>query len=148
MKKRVMIIGAVSAGKTSLVHALFQDGQLAKKTQALEFRDWVIDTPGEYSENPLYYRCLMATSLEAGILMMVHDATRDRNYFPPGFSLGFPMPAVGVVTKIDHPEADTDKAIRLLREALPEGKIFLTSSLTGEGVSELLEWLNWVSLEI
>jgi ethanolamine utilization protein EutP len=97
--KRVMIIGAVGAGKSTLVKALFGDAQPARKTQALEYHDWIIDTPGEYTENPLYYRSLMATSLEAGLIMLVHDATRDRNYFPPGFAQGFPIPAIGVVTR-------------------------------------------------
>lgn len=135
--KRVMMIGAVGAGKSSLVQALFGDEQPARKTQSLEYRDWIIDTPGEYTENPLYYRSLMATSLEAGMIILVHDATRDRNYFPPGFSQGFPIPAIGVITKADDPRADVQKAVRLLRESLPEGDIFITSALTQQGIAEL-----------
>ncbi|WP_126427841.1 EutP/PduV family microcompartment system protein [Brevibacillus marinus] len=135
--KRVMIIGAVGAGKSTLVKALFGDAQPARKTQALEYHDWIIDTPGEYTENPLYYRSLMATSLEAGLIMLVHDATRDRNYFPPGFAQGFPIPAIGVVTKVDDPQADVQKAARLLRESLPEGEVFFTSALTQAGIAEL-----------
>lgn len=142
MSKRVMIIGAIEAGKSSLVRALFNDEQPARKTQALEYRDWVIDTPGEYSENPMFYRTLMATSLEAGIVVMVQDATRDRNYFPPGFSQGFPQDCVGVITKIDHPNADPERAEAFLRQSLGEGNIFRTSSHTGEGVSELLAFLQ------
>lgn len=135
--KRVMMIGAVGAGKSSLVQALFGDEQPARKTQSLEYRDWIIDTPGEYTENPLYYRSLMATSLEAGMIILVHDATRDRNYFPPGFAQGFPIPAIGVITKADDPRADVKKAVRLLRESLPEGDIFITSALTQQGIAEL-----------
>lgn len=135
--KRVMMIGAVGAGKSSLVQALFGDEQPARKTQSLEYRDWIIDTPGEYTENPLYYRSLMATSLEAGMIILVHDATRDRNYFPPGFAQGFPIPAIGVITKADDPRADVPKAVRLLRESLPEGDIFITSALTQQGIAEL-----------
>lgn len=143
--KRVMIIGAVGAGKSTLVKALFGDEQPARKTQALEYHDWIIDTPGEYTENPLYYRSLMATSLEAGMIMLVHDATRDRNYFPPGFAQGFPIPAIGVVTKVDDPKADVQKAVRLLRESLPEGEIFLTSALTQAGIAELRNRLRDVT---
>lgn len=143
--KRVMIIGAVGAGKSTLVKALFGDEQPARKTQALEYHDWIIDTPGEYTENPLYYRSLMATSLEAGMIMLVHDATRDRNYFPPGFAQGFPIPAIGVVTKADDPKADVQKAVRLLRESLPEGEIFLTSALTQAGIAELRNRLRDVT---
>lgn len=135
--KRVLIIGAVGAGKSTLVHALSDSQEPARKTQTLEFHDWMIDSPGEYSENPLFYRTLMATSLEAGLLILVQDATRERNYFPPGFASGFPIPAIGVLTKLDHPDADQARAEVLLREALPHGEIYLTSSATGEGIATL-----------
>ncbi|USG65539.1 EutP/PduV family microcompartment system protein [Brevibacillus ruminantium] len=142
MKKRVMIIGAIQAGKSSLVKALFNDEQPARKTQALEYRDWLIDTPGEYSENPMYYRTLMATSLEAGAILMVQDATRERNYFPPGFSTGFPQPCIGVITKIDHSTADVSRAERFLRQSLGDAPVFATSSFTREGIAELIEHLK------
>lgn len=142
MTKRVMIIGAIEAGKSSLVKALFNDEQPARKTQALEFRDWVIDTPGEYSENPMYYRTLMATSLEAGIVVMVQDATRERNYFPPGFAQGFPQSCVGVITKMDHPEANLERAEEYLRQSIGDARIFRTSSYTSEGVPELRAFLQ------
>ncbi len=137
MMRRIMIIGAVGAGKSTLVKALFADAGPAAKTQSLVYRDWVIDTPGEYSENPLYYRSLMATSHEAAAVLMVHDATRERNYYPPGFAGGFPIPALGAVTKTDHPNADANRAIALLRQSLPEADIYLTSSASGEGIEAL-----------
>jgi len=136
-RRRVMIIGAVGSGKSSLVLALFGDRGQAAKTQALEFRDWIIDTPGEYSENPFHYKSLMVTAQEAGLLLMVQDATRERNYFPPGFSTGFPIPAIGVITKCDHPDADVPRARELLKQSLVEGEIFVTSAVTGEGIAEL-----------
>jgi ethanolamine utilization protein EutP len=135
--KKVMIIGAVGAGKSTLVKALFGEQQPALKTQSLVYRDWIIDTPGEYSENPLYYRSLMATSHEAAAVLLVHDATRERNYFPPGFASGFPILSLGAVTKTDHPKADPKRAIALLRQSLPNGEIYITSSLNAEGINEL-----------
>jgi ethanolamine utilization protein EutP len=132
-----MIIGAVAAGKSSLVKALFNDGKLAMKTQSLIYRDWMIDTPGEYSENPLYYRSLMATSFEAAAVLMVQDATRERSYYPPMFASGFPVPVIGAITKLDHPLADKNRAIRLLRQSLPSSEIFLTSAATRQGIEEL-----------
>ncbi|WP_282935880.1 EutP/PduV family microcompartment system protein [Paenibacillus sp. RC67] len=135
--KKVMIIGAVGAGKSTLVKALFGESQPAAKTQSLVYREWLIDTPGEYTENPMYYRSLMATSHQAAAILLVHDASRTRNYFPPGFAGGFPIPAFGAVTKTDHPNADPAKAMSLLRQSLPQGEIFLTSSARGEGIEEL-----------
>lgn len=135
--KKVMIIGAVGAGKSTLIKALFGDPGPAVKTQSLTYREWIIDTPGEYSENPLYYRSLMATSHEAAAVLMVHDATRGRNAFPPGFAGGFPVPALGAITKIDHPRANPERASVLLRQSLPEADIFMTSAERGSGVAEL-----------
>ncbi|WP_079910910.1 EutP/PduV family microcompartment system protein [Paenibacillus sp. 32352] len=135
--KKVMIIGAVGAGKSTLVKALFGESGPAVKTQSLVYREWIIDTPGEYSENPMYYRSLMATSHQAAAILLIQDATRTRSYLPPGFAGGFPIPALGAVTKTDHPQADSAKAVALLRQSLPEGDIFLTSSATGEGIEAL-----------
>lgn len=134
---RIMIIGAVGAGKTTLMKALFDEDGPALKTQSLEYRDWVIDTPGEYSENPLFYRSLMATSYEAKFILMVQDATRQRAYFPPGFSQGFPIPTIGVVTKIDHPDAEAAAAQAYLRTSLHEGDIWLVSAITRQGIEAL-----------
>ncbi|KEQ27057.1 EutP/PduV family microcompartment system protein [Paenibacillus tyrfis] len=139
--RKVMIIGAVGAGKSTLVKALMGEQAAAVKTQSLVFHDWLIDTPGEYSENPLYYRSLMATSHQAAAILLIQDATRERNYFPPGFAGGFPIPAIGAVTKIDHPKADPDRAVSLLRSSLPQGEILLTSAAGGEGIAELKELL-------
>lgn len=140
--KKVMVIGAVGSGKSTLVKALFGENDPAAKTQSLVYRDWLIDTPGEYSENPLYYRSLMATSLEAAAVLLVHDATRERNYFPPGFANGFPVPAIGAVTKIDHSKADVERGKALLRQSLPGGDIFLTSATSLQGIEELKRRLH------
>jgi ethanolamine utilization protein EutP len=139
--KKVMMIGAVGAGKSTLIKALFGESEPAAKTQSLTYRDWIIDTPGEYSENPLYYRSLIATSHETAAVVLVQDSARNRNYFPPGFEQGFPVLTIGVVTKIDHPKADIDRAITLLRQSLPEGEIFLTSAASTVGIQRLKERL-------
>ncbi|NOU84284.1 ATP-binding cassette domain-containing protein [Paenibacillus sp. LMG 31460] len=139
--KKVMMIGAVGAGKSTLIKALFGESEPATKTQSLIYRDWIIDTPGEYSENPMYYRSLIATSHETAAVLLVQDATRNRNYFPPGFEQGFPMLTLGAVTKIDHPKADIDRAITLLRQSLQEGEIFLTSAASTVGIQRLKERL-------
>ncbi|WP_152391637.1 EutP/PduV family microcompartment system protein [Paenibacillus guangzhouensis] len=143
-KKRVMLIGSVDAGKSTLLQALFGDELPARKTQSLEYRDWIIDTPGEYTENPMYYRSLMATSFEAGLLLIVQDATARHIALPPGFAGGFPIPAMGVITKLDHPHADLTRAESLIRVALPEGELWHTSSMTKHNIDALRERLTFL----
>ena len=46
---RAMLIGSIGAGKSTLTNALLEDQQDAVKTQSLIYRDWIVDTPGEYT---------------------------------------------------------------------------------------------------
>ncbi|MGZ0085411.1 EutP/PduV family microcompartment system protein [Caldibacillus thermoamylovorans] len=137
-KGKVLVIGPVGSGKSTLTKILLgKEDVPVKKTQSLEYTNWIIDSPGEYSQNPMYYRTLMATALEAKVLLIVQDATRRDSVLPPNFAFGFPLHPIGVVTKIDHPNADIETAIRLLRTVLPVGDIYLTSSVTLAGIKEL-----------
>lgn len=137
MRNRVMMIGPIGAGKTTLTNTLLDVGSSAIKTQTLSYRDWIVDTPGEYMENPFYYRTIMATALEVTHLIFLFDATRSKITFPHGFSQGFSKLPIGVITKSDHPNADLEKAIRILRVALPRGPIVITSALTGKGLNHI-----------
>ena len=44
--KKFMLVGAVSAGKTSLMQAIYGQDLSYQKTQAIDFKDNIIDTPG------------------------------------------------------------------------------------------------------
>lgn len=139
MRNRVMMMGPIGAGKTTLTNALLESETSATKTQTLSYRDWIVDTPGEYMENPYYYKTIMATALEVTHLIFLFDATRSKLTFPPGFSQGFTKLPIGVITKSDHAEADVERAVRILRMALPTGPIVVTSAVTGKGLQHIKE---------
>ncbi|MDU2066130.1 MAG: EutP/PduV family microcompartment system protein [Sporomusaceae bacterium] len=138
---QVMFVGAVGAGKTSLIHALNKDSKKAEKTQSFVFTDGAIDTPGEYAQMPRFYSALMVTAAQASLIVIVQDSRNTRPTLPPGFAGMFSRDSIGVITKIDSPDADRDKArIRLLESGV-KGPIFPVSAFTGEGIEELMDYI-------
>ena len=148
MKSRAMLIGGVDSGKTTLIDALLDREHKPKKikTQALIFDDWIVDTPGEYTENPMYYRNLIATSMEITHVLFLQDATRDKSIFAPGFSAGINKLPIGVVTKADHEDADIEQAIDYLKLAIVQGPIVIASAYTGEGLEEIKDLIGLHSI--
>jgi ethanolamine utilization protein EutP len=147
IKKRIMLAGAVNAGKTTLMRALFhgESPPMKKdKTQSLEYEEHAIDTPGEYTASPFMRGALFATALEADLIVFVQDATTDYIQFPPGFATGFPRRSVGVVTKIDSPEADVERALGIIRNVCVSDPdhIFCVSAKTGEGIGALRAYID------
>lgn len=138
--QKVMLVGPVGAGKTSLIHALQKDPKQAEKTQSIQFYDGAIDTPGEYAQIPRFYSALMVTAMNASVVVIVQDATDFKMNLPPGFATMFSRPVIGVVTKIDVPGIDKGKVKSRLVAAGVKGPIFFISSLTGEGLDELIEY--------
>ncbi|WP_194841466.1 EutP/PduV family microcompartment system protein [Sporosarcina obsidiansis] len=139
MRNKAMLIGAVRAGKSTLTNALLGRKVEAVKTQTLNYYDWIVDTPGEYSENPMFYKNIMATALEVSHVLYLQDATSEKLIFPPGFSMGIPKLPIGVVTKCDRSEADIDRALSMLKTVMNQGPVVITSSVTGVGIDHLKE---------
>ena len=98
--KKIILIGNVACGKTTICQYLNHMEIKYKKTQALEVYNTTIDTPGEYLENRGYLRSLMVTATETDQVVFVQDASRDQFFFSPGQSSAFTLPVAGVVTKI------------------------------------------------
>lgn len=138
--QKVMLVGPVGAGKTSLIHALQKDPTKAQKTQSIRFCDGAIDTPGEYAQIPRFYSALMTTAMQASIVVIVQDATDLKVNLPPGFAAMFARPVIGVVTKIDVPGIDRVKVKSRLLEIGVKEPIFFISSYTGEGLDDLIEY--------
>jgi ethanolamine utilization protein EutP len=136
-KNRAMLIGSIGAGKSTLTNALLGKEVEAVKTQSLIYYDWIVDTPGEYTENPLYYKNIMATSLEVTHVLFLQDATKKKTIFPPGFSTGINKLPIGVVTKADSNSADIDFAINQLKRVIPKGPIVITSAINKIGIEDI-----------
>jgi len=138
----IMLVGPVGAGKTSLINAINNDCNKAEKTSSICFTNGAIDTPGEYAQMPRFYSALAVTATEATLVLMVQDATDCRITLPPGFTAMFPRPVVGVVTKIDAPGADQEKAKDRLLQAGIKEPFFCVSAYTRTGLAELTEYLT------
>lgn len=139
---KIMVVGPVGVGKTSLIYALKKNNAAVRKTQAISFIGGAIDTPGEYAQIPRYYSALMVTSLAADIVLLLSDAADSAVALPPNFAGMFARPVVGVVTKIDLPSADPAKAESRLRQAGVIAPVFPVSAVSGDGISALYQFLR------
>ena len=138
-----MLWGGIGVGKTTLLKALQgSDNLKTLKTQMIEYQGAGIDTPGEYSEMGRLTRHLLSTSADADLLVVVQDATRDSTNFSPNYFHMFRQPTLGVVSKIDAPDANPDRAKALLRRMGVRGDIYCVSAINGTGLSELRQALE------
>jgi ethanolamine utilization protein EutP len=135
--RKIVLVGPSRAGKSTLLRALQGQSGPARKTQAISYTPIATDTPGEYLENPRYYRVLLPSAMEARWVLLIQDATCPRNHFPPNFARGFPGTSVGLITKIDHPEADLARSRRFLESLALTGPVLAVSAYTGEGLAAL-----------
>lgn len=139
--KKLMLIGRTGCGKTTLSQAMQGMALVYRKTQAVRYADWIVDTPGEFSENRRFYSALMASSTGCDIVGLVHDATAAGSIFPPKFALMFNKQAIGIVSKTDLADANIERAEKFLRWAGAE-TIFQTSSLDKTGINTIIAWLG------
>ena len=140
--KKMMLMGSTGCGKTTLCQAIFGLQQEYKKTQAIEVVGTAIDTPGEYLDRKGLFTALIVTAVEADVLLFLQAANDQQFLFNPGQTAAFSVPAVGVVTKIDCAgPREIAQAEELLHLTGVE-RIFRVSVVTGEGMEELLAFLN------
>lgn len=144
-KKRIILIGRSTAGKTTLCQRINHEELKYHKTQTVQvINQNMIDTPGEYLERRYFRGALMVTAADADVIVMVQDATENGSMFPPAYSSTFAKPAVGVVTKQDlATPQQVENAKKYLTEA-GAGEIFVVSSVTGEGVETLVKHLDFL----
>lgn len=143
--RRIIFIGSIGAGKTTLSQALLGEENDYEKTQQIYVRgDSIVDTPGEFLDQHHHKGALMNASAETEVVAFVQSAIDKKFMFPPCYAGSFAKTVVGVVTKVDEAdEEQKQKAIKKLKVAgVPESNIFLVSGITNEGVDKLKEFLD------
>lgn len=138
--KRIIFMGASGSGKTTLCRRLAKQNLKYIKTQAIEFYDDSIDTPGEYMENRHYYSALTVTAADADVIGLVADGTRDMHYLPPGFAAMFAKEVIGIITKVNLAE-NTDCAEAALKSA-GASLIFKVDTPADTGIQKLISYLE------
>ena len=136
-----MLFGRVGAGKTTLRQALLGEEIKYDKTQYVNYLDTVIDTPGEYTERRETSGALALYAYEADVVGLVLSANEPYSIFSPCLTSMVNREAVGIITGIDKPDANVKRVENWLRLAGCK-RIFKVSSITGEGVEELVAFLN------
>lgn len=139
--KKIILVGRSGSGKTTLSQALSGEELSYDKTQYIKRTDGFIDTPGEYAETKMFGGALAIYSYESDVIGLVQNACEPFTLFPPAIVAMANRPVIGIITQIDCEGARVDLA-QLWLENAGCRKIFRISSKTGEGLSELLDYLR------
>lgn len=139
--RKIIFMGRSECGKTSLTQAMRGETITYHKTQYVNAFDVIIDTPGEYAECARLAGALAVYACEADVVGLMLSSIEPYSLYPPCVTGLSPREVVGIVTKIDHRDANIRQASRWLRLAGCQ-KIFYVSAYTGEGIPELLSYLK------
>lgn len=141
--KKLMMMGRVSCGKTTLCQYLMGRELTYHKTQTVQIMGDAIDTPGEYVENRALMRGLTVTAVDADAVLFLQDCTDPECRFSPGQAAMYGRPVIGVVTKTDlAPSSQALEDAKSLLEMAGADPVFFISSYTGEGVPALVDYLE------
>lgn len=145
--KRIAIVGAVGAGKTTLFNALQGNYSLARKTQALKFNDrGDIDTPGEYFSHPRWYHALITTLQDVDTLIYVHAANDIESRLPPGLlDIGSRKHLIVAISKTDLPDANVAAVRQLLDGMGFQAPVFALNGCDPQSVASLENYLSELS---
>ena len=139
--KKIILMGRVGCGKTTLTQALRGSRIQYHKTQYINHYDVVIDTPGEYAETKGLGRALALYSYEADVVGLLISSLEPYSLFPPNVTACSTRPVIGIVTQIHQPGASPERAERWLRLCGCRD-IFHVDAVTGEGVWRIFEYLR------
>lgn len=141
--KKIILMGAVGCGKTSLIQKLRGEALVYDKTQTLEFIDDMIDTPGEYVLHRKFLQSLTVTAADADVVGLVQSVTEQEQIFSQGFGTMYPKTVIGIVTKMDL--AKDEKEVAFVAEQLKGAgaeEIFPISAKNNVGLVALQNFLS------
>ena len=139
--KKLILVGRVAAGKTTLMQRLKGEQISYCKTQYVNYTDTIIDTPGEYAENGELAVALALYTYEADIVGLLITSDYPYNPLPPCCTSTCNREVIGIVTGIDKPDGNPDRAESWLRLAGCK-TVFRISSYTGEGLRDVIAYLD------
>lgn len=139
--KKIVLMGRSECGKTTLTQALKGEKIHYHKTQYINHFDVVIDTPGEYAQTKNLGYALALYSYEADVVGLLIAANEPYSLFPPNITCMVNRDVIGIVTKIDAPDANPKQAERWLRLSGCK-TVFFVNSKANEGVANILEYLR------
>lgn len=139
--KKIILIGRSGAGKTTLTQALKGEEIKYHKTQYVNYFECIIDTPGEYAQTHELGYALALYSYEADVVGLLLSAMEPYSLYPPNITCMVNREVVGIVTQINEPKADPERAARWLRLSGCK-KIFYVDSTVGTGVPDILSYLR------
>lgn len=141
--KNFILIGGVGVGKTSLFNSLLGIKGEANKTQAMVYHnESTVDTPGEFFDNPRFYSAIICSMMDIDTIVYVHQCNNIERKLPHGlFNIYEPKNIIGVISKVDLPDANIDEVIELLRDYGIKNKIFEVSILDEESIADLRNYL-------
>lgn len=145
MKSRIMIIGPRQSGKTTLANIINEVNEVAQQgTQDIRYGEFTMDMPSGYLETPWMYEYLIASAQDADVVFFLMDPTAKFRSYPPGFSQSFSGIHCGIITKCDLANDDEVNWAKGELEYIGiTTNIFMSSAVTGEGISCLKEFKKY-----
>ena len=137
-----MFIGRSGAGKTTITQALYGEDIAYKKTQYVNYSQYIIDPPGEYIEDKQFGFALALYSYEVDVIGLILAANEPFSLYSPGTVAMATREVIGIVTQINADGANPALAKEWLEIAGCE-KIFFVDSVTREGLDKLIAHLGW-----
>jgi ethanolamine utilization protein EutP len=141
--KKIIFMGAIGCGKTTLTQALHGEQLDYDKTQALQFHEDIIDTPGEYILHRRFIQSLTVTAADSDVIGLVQSVIEQEQVFSVGFGKIFSKEIIGIITKMDLNE--NLENVKFVEEQLLEAgaeKIFHVSAVNQDGVEEIKDYLG------